>query len=666
MKRLLLFSLAIGITLGAVAQNKLATRNNNLLMRKANVTTVDNVVVPFIPMMKPHGAHTKDVTSVMIGTSGNIFGLIVASENWLDYDPGTNAVMFTHRALGAWGGNTGDLRCKFSTDWFSSIHDSVVFLRTATEAYRYPSGVIYNPAGNTDVNNAFAVVAGPLLTAAFSHNFYCSQRLDETLLDTNYIPLVAPVASLERTNLSGGGGYLHNMSQVDDGASYLPIAQIRNGIFNSTTNAFDWSLVQTQVTRLFGKRIFSDGPYDADFAWNHAWATNGLDGYAFCTGIDSTMKVYSGTQVPLIWRTWDGGLTFSPIAPYGCFDFLTNLTDSIWPTALSAAEYNAGTGPLVFRPVFNAGSSVDDNVLPGVVDYNGDLHMAAIIEGAFSYNVDSLDYTFLNHPQYLFDVIYDKSADKWDVRFIDQIFSLNVADANGAAVISSSGNMGWEHWINVSKSPDGKCVFYTWTDTDPSMSTDNIVPDIKGRAWNVETNMATPAKNFTAPNGGLYYYVNTADIVAKQGSTYAVALTFVDIAGDAGNNGDGPQIHYFANNITFAESEFTDTYGPSDPLVLNTCLVGVDTKEVNSFNVSQNFPNPSNGTTSVKVTLAEASNVSVEITNMVGQSVSLVNNGRLVAGSHNINLNVANLNSGIYFYTVTVGTQKVTKKMIVK
>ncbi len=674
MKKLLLFSLAIGITIGAVAQNKFAVSNNKDFYKKTadrNIADAD-LNKPYIPFLRPNGAKKNAVITKIIGTSGNAFGLLDGTQNWLDYNPATNAVMFTHRAFGAWGGATGDLRCLFSTDWFASgtitnftaNTDSVMFLQNAVGAYRYPSGVIYNPAGNTDVNNAYAVVVGPFLVggSAFTHSYYCSQKLDATpsTLDTNLIPFV--LGSFERTNLSGGNGNLHMMNRMIDASNYyMDSALVRNGVFNTNTNTFDWGTNIT-VSRLFGSRVFGNAVSISDYAWNQAWATNGLDGYVFCTGIDSTMKVYSGTQVPLIWRTWDGGLTFGPIAPCSYFDRLINLTDSIWPTALSAAQYNAGTGPLEFRPFFNAGSSLDDQQLPGVVDVNGDLHMAAIIEGYSSSDVDSLDYTYTSHPTFLFDVIYDASLDSWDVRFIDQIFSAIVADDNGAAFTTNPPpNIGWEHWINVSKSPDGTCVFYTWTDTDPAFSTDNISPYIKGRAWNVVTNMATLSKNFIDPiDGGLYYYVNTADIVAKQGTTYSIPMTYVDVPGDAGGSAEAALYHYFITDATFSESEFTEVYGPSG------FFFGVDTKEVNSFNVSQNYPNPANGTTSIKVTLAEASNVSVEITNMVGQSVSVVNKGRLATGSYGINLNVANLNSGIYFYTVTVGTQKVTKKMIVK
>ncbi|MBI5541199.1 MAG: T9SS type A sorting domain-containing protein [Bacteroidia bacterium] len=667
MKRLLLFSLAIGITIGAVAQNKFAVRNNNLLPKKANVTNVAEVDIPYLPSVKPHGAHTKALNGVQVGTSGNVFGYLLGAQNWLDYNPATNAVMFTHRRGGAWGGSSGDLVCKFSTDWFNTLHDSVLFLNTGAHFYRYPSGVIYNPAGNTNVDNAFAVVGGPLLMSAFGHNYYCSQKLDATLLDTNYIPIVAPYTALERTNLSGGNGNVYMQSQDDDGTNYFPYVKVRKGVFNTTTNAFDWSLVQTQLGRLFGKRIFGNGASDADYAWNQAWANDGMTGYAFCTGIDSTMKHFQGAQLPQIWRTVDGGVTYQTLAPFACFDALTNLTDSIWPTMASVT----GGGTLEYRPFFNAGSTLDDNTLPGVVDANGNLHMAAIIEGYYSNYVgveDSTGYSYTNHPKFLFDVIYDWQTQLWDVRFIDVINSAVVLDDNGAAVVSSSGNMGWEHYINVSRSDDGNVIFFTWTDTDPSYGTDNIVPDIKGRAWRITDNMATASKNFTDPNGGLYYYVNTADIAAKNGSTYSIGLTYIDVAGDGGNNGDGPQILYFATDVNFDESEFTVSVPASDPLVLGAspCLTGVPSTEVNTMSVSQNYPNPVNGITNIKVTLAETSNVAVEITNMVGQLVSKVDKGRLAAGSHGINLNVANLNSGIYFYTVTAGTQKITKKMIVE
>jgi hypothetical protein len=214
--------------------------------------------------------------------------------------------------------------------------------------------------------------------------------------------------------------------------------------------------------------------------------------------------------------------------------------------------------------------------------------------------------------------------------------------------------------IHVTRSEDGAKVFFSWTDTDPALGdTTNTTPDIKVRGWDVITNMATPVINFTNPNGGMYFFVNTADICLKNGNVYNIPMSYVDVweSGDPA----AAQNHYLITDINIDESQFTVPVPASDPLPMI-----VDQKSINSLNVSQNFPNPVKGSTSVKITLAEAANVSVEITNMVGQSVSVVNNGRLASGTHNIKLNVTDLTSGIYFYTVTAGTQKLTKKMIVE
>ncbi len=94
-------------------------------------------------------SNIKSSNSVLIGTSGNSYSLIVDATYALDANPALNAIMFTHRAGSAWGGSSGDLRCKISYDLGQTWNDSVVFVNDATHLYRYPSGILYNPAGNS-------------------------------------------------------------------------------------------------------------------------------------------------------------------------------------------------------------------------------------------------------------------------------------------------------------------------------------------------------------------------------------------------------------------------------------------------------------------------------------------------------------------------------------
>ena len=96
-------------------------------------------------------------------------------------------------------------------------------------------------------------------------------------------------------------------------------------------------------------------------------------------------------------------------------------------------------------------------------------------------------------------------------------------------------------------------------------------------------------------------------------------------------------------------------------------LIGISENEIiDNSSVSQNFPNPFSGVSTVNVTLQEAAQLSLVVNNMTGQKVMELNKGFVPAQIHTFIIDASNLQSGIYFYTVTAGESQVTKKMIVK
>ena len=82
--------------------------------------------------------------------------------------------------------------------------------------------------------------------------------------------------------------------------------------------------------------------------------------------------------------------------------------------------------------------------------------------------------------------------------------------------------------------------------------------------------------------------------------------------------------------------------------------------------VTQNYPNPFSTTSTFKVTLDNAANLKLEISNLMGQKVFQEDLGRMPAGTHPVTLSAANLDSGVYFYTIKIGSNSVTKRMIVE
>jgi len=78
----------------------------------------------------------------------------------------------------------------------------------------------------------------------------------------------------------------------------------------------------------------------------------------------------------------------------------------------------------------------------------------------------------------------------------------------------------------------------------------------------------------------------------------------------------------------------------------------------------QNYPNPFNPVTQIKFALAKTANVKLSVYNVNGQLVSELANGMQNAGIHSIDFDGSNLNSGVYYYTLEVNNEKMTKKML--
>jgi hypothetical protein len=89
-------------------------------------------------------------------------------------------------------------------------------------------------------------------------------------------------------------------------------------------------------------------------------------------------------------------------------------------------------------------------------------------------------------------------------------------------------------------------------------------------------------------------------------------------------------------------------------------------QEKPTLSVGQNMPNPVNGLTKVNVYLQNKGDLSLKVTNLTGQTLMNMEKSNVPPGVSQFVIDASQLASGVYFYTVTQGDQKITKKMVVQ
>ncbi len=84
---------------------------------------------------------------------------------------------------------------------------------------------------------------------------------------------------------------------------------------------------------------------------------------------------------------------------------------------------------------------------------------------------------------------------------------------------------------------------------------------------------------------------------------------------------------------------------------------------VDNFTLNQNYPNPFNPSTNINFTIPTTGIVKLTVFNSLGKEVSKLVNDLMEPGSYSVQFNAQNLSSGIYYYTLQIGNNTITKKM---
>ena len=90
-------------------------------------------------------------------------------------------------------------------------------------------------------------------------------------------------------------------------------------------------------------------------------------------------------------------------------------------------------------------------------------------------------------------------------------------------------------------------------------------------------------------------------------------------------------------------------------------------KKTSNINyLQQNFPNPFSKLTQIDYSLGCDEYVSIEIKDISGRIIEILNEGIKPAGKHSVVFSRNGLEAGLYFYTLKAGEKQTTKRMTIQ
>lgn len=705
MKKQLLLGSALLISISAFSQT---TQNPKPARTLVDARTIMNYKYESnesgIPYSTNATVHTSSQTSAIKKTSAiawqkftasmNIYGSSNSFVKPLQWNDELNAVTFIHRKSPTYttspnvpaNAQNGSIVTMISTDCGENW-DSTCMWVNATEWARYPGGALYNPPGNTNVDNAYMVGSGATTQnggSGWSGNWYASKKMGAGMYDNSpssvanavqFMPTAGPYgANLGRHDFAAFG-----FSATDDGKmrvlagisnqTTVPVSDtallLVTGVFNN--GVFDWSgrHFPLPVTTNDRNNIanFSSRPM---MAWNE----QGTVGYIVAMGARNGATGSNVGFQPIVYKTVDAGSTWSL---ENGIDFNSNAYNDVKRSLVGVAHDST-----LKVPNFFWGEGMDCTV-----DAANKLHVFSTIISHPSDHKDSLDFIVqfksedylwahesMFHP-YLYDFIYDgtNTMPSWSHIVVDSMSTeAPSADKDGAGYdfnpwdkdpSKDNNKFRQDARLQMSRTPDGKYIVYTWSESD-TLFTDsqvswNILPNIKARLLDVQTEKINSIElDLTGNANGVSGHASCHFVSPKCKLVDADALgAIVSVPITVSNSDPYTQLDANAHWYSCALLEF----GPVG--------VGIAENTLNSVNASYVYPNPAKTNATLAIDLKDNSKVKITVMNLMGQQVKSKTLEAAI-GANAIDFDLNGLASGVYMVNVNVNNASTTKKLIIE
>lgn len=638
MKKTLLFVFAAGSMLVSSAQNK----QSKYLMKRPDSFLESSKATGsiFAPVRKtPLVITNSAITDVTLGCANNLLG------GWtrpgrpiLDYAlVGTTGVLtMIHRSGPACTPSDGTPSSGYFTMDYSKDGGATwnpppslgPIMDGGANPGRYPSGIIYNPTGNTNPDSAFISFFGPGLSGGGAVPWIAHH--------TGAAPLGDPTNTRETVDLFDSTVAFHGL---------IPDAFYKDGTGNT------WSIDMGQS----GKK--SATPYDGDYndtlivrkgVWSAANRQHVYTTTLIPFPVTSSAAFGSFAAMSGIAASANGQTVYAALAAH-CVADLSQVPDTSYYLNIFKSV-NGGTtwtGPSkIFMNCVNAqmgttGVSYSTAFqIDAGVDNAGKLHL--ILGIAPKAGTGSITTAAGSHG--MFSVITDGNTHS--IQLLAKPMTFRGFFGGTAYGEDSRGQ--------IATTAAGDKVFYVWFDTDTNTFPGgvNTNPDAYVRTYDVASGNWGPVTNLTAgsPVDGLVTFGYVANLAGGSASPYKLHLGYQALTG----TDTQPVIFHYIGGVTVT----TGAGSAGSP------CNGLNVQEENTvFEIANSYPNPTSGTSTIEVNMKKADKISVEVANMLGQ-VIYTTSASLTAGTHKFTVDASKWNAGVYFYTVKSQNFNVTKKLV--
>ncbi len=636
MKKIYLMALA-AFTLPAIAQSPLKWNGDMSSVKVDRVQTTDRTPQSPVKVVAPATGHTQG----SLGKKAN-YWVIGQTQN----DQQSNASCYRHTHVFADG--------KVSATWTTSADASPYTTRGA--GYNHFDGTawgavtsnriepertgfpcyVYNPTTNEEIITSHVVKAGTGIAGGILMNRKTGVGpgtwTSSLVMDT--IPTIPGVLWVQ-TAVSGD--YLIAIGSYTDSASAQPNRVTMGGVRTPQV----YSRYQFSTNKWVVKNQLLPG-YD-----NSRVYAGGGDNYSIDAKGSNVAILMGGTFDDVaLWKSTDAGATWSK-----------TIIDS-FPVPAYVSKKLLDT------------TETNDGAMNVVLDNNGLAH--CFWGRRLIMDDDTTDDSYSYFPSVNGIIYWKEGTPTSDLQVVTTLCDEN---SNGTNDLSASwndvsaryGSLAITTMPSATVGPDGT-IYLTYSslnEIDGSTDSKNfrdiylVYSRDNGATWS----STISATNSTLSTGqiNLTYWIefNTEQVFPSAASLVnnKLHLTYMHKTTigryDATNNPSAVGTHNICYMSIDTASIFAGTF------------TGVEEAKNDLFVLGQNYPNPFTGATVIPVSFTRNTNVKVSVIDLMGKEIYSENFKNIPAGSNNLNINLGNVPSGVYIYSIEADGFKTARRMLV-